>query len=77
MVGTAAVFMTNVDDMVGCVDAQGAATGLPDINTFTQELVHQCSPVSYSVSPPQLDCATKDDPVKTYRCVALVRSGTT
>ena len=67
MVGTAAVFMTNVDDMVGCVDAKGAATGLPDINTFTQELVHQCSPVSYSVSPPQLDCATKDDPVKTYR----------
>jgi ABC-type branched-subunit amino acid transport system substrate-binding protein len=67
MVGTAAVFMNNVDDMVGCVDSTGAPTGLPDINTFTQELVHQCSPVSYSVSPPQLDCATKDEPVKTYR----------
>jgi len=67
MVGTAAVFLTNVDDMVGCVDAEGAPTGLPDINTFSQELAHQCSPVSYSVSPPQLDCATKDDPVKTYR----------
>ncbi|MEX2253969.1 MAG: ABC transporter substrate-binding protein [Acidimicrobiia bacterium] len=67
MVGTAVVFMTNVDDMVGCADSTGAATGLPDINTFTQELVHQCSPVSYSVSPPQLDCNTKDDHVKKYR----------
>ncbi len=67
MVGTAVVFMNNIDDMVGCVDSTGEATGLPDINTFTQELVHQCSPVSYSVSPPQLDCSTKDDPLKTYR----------
>jgi len=67
MVGTAAVFLTNVDDMVECVDMQGNPTGLPDINTFSQEIPHQCSPVSYSVSPPQLDCATKDQPVKTYR----------
>jgi hypothetical protein len=67
MVGTAVVFMTNVDDMVQCPDAAGAVTGLPDLNTFSQELVHQCSPVSYSVSPPQLDCATKDQPTKTYR----------
>jgi len=67
MVGTAIVFLNNVDDMVACPDAEGEATGLPDINTFSQELVHQCSPVSYSVSPPQLDCTTKDDPLKTYR----------
>jgi len=67
MVGTAAVFMTNVDDIVGCVDAAGTPTGLPDLNTFTQELVHQCSSASYSVSPPQLDCTTKDQPTKTYR----------
>ncbi len=67
MVGTAVVFMNNVDDMVGCVDSKGSPTGVPDINTFSQELAHQCSPVSYSVSPPQLDCATKDDATKTYR----------
>jgi ABC-type branched-subunit amino acid transport system substrate-binding protein len=67
MVGTSVVFMTNVDDMVQCPDAKGVVTGLPDLNTFSQELVHQCSPVSYSVSPPQLDCTTKDLPTKTYR----------
>jgi ABC-type branched-subunit amino acid transport system substrate-binding protein len=67
MVGTAVVFMTNVDDMVQCPDAAEAVTGLPDLNTFSQEVVHQCSPVSYGVSPPQLDCATKDQSTKTYR----------
>jgi ABC-type branched-subunit amino acid transport system substrate-binding protein len=67
MVGTAVVFMTNVDDMVQCPDVAGEVTGLPDLNTFSQEVVHQCSPVSYGVSPPQLDCATKDQPTKTYR----------
>ena len=67
MVGTAVVFMNNVDDMVGCKDSTGAATGLPDINTFSGETVHQCSPVSYSVSPGELDCSTKDATTKTYR----------
>src|SRR4029453_13862028 len=37
MVGTAVVFMTNADDMVQCPDATGAVTGLPDLNTFSQE----------------------------------------
>lgn len=67
MVGTAVVFMNNVDDMEGCVDAEGTATGLPDIATLQSELAHQCSTVTYSISPPQLDCSTKDDAEKTYR----------
>jgi ABC-type branched-subunit amino acid transport system substrate-binding protein len=66
MVGTAAVFLNNVDDMVGCRDAAGAATGLPDINTFSGQIAQQCSPVSYSVSPGELDCSTKDASTKTY-----------
>lgn len=67
MVGTSAVFMNNVDDMVACTDSAGKATGLPDIPTLMQERAHQCSPVSYSISPPNLDCATQNEPVKTYR----------
>lgn len=67
MVGTAVVFMNNVDDMVACKDSTGAATGLPDINTFSGEVVHQCSAVSYSVSPGELDCSTKDAANKTFR----------
>jgi ABC-type branched-subunit amino acid transport system substrate-binding protein len=67
MVGTAVVFMNNVDDMVGCKDSAGVASGLPDINTFSGEIAQQCSPVSYSVSPGELDCSTKNATTKTYR----------
>ena len=31
LVGTEALFLNNVDDMVACQDKQGAATGLPDV----------------------------------------------
>ena len=67
MVGTAAVFLSNVDDMVGCVDATGTPTGLPDIPTVTQDRAQQCSPVSYSIAPSPIDCSTNDKAVKTYR----------
>ena len=32
----------------------------------TTELVHQCSPVSYGINPPIIDCATKDQNPQTY-----------
>ena len=67
MVGTAVVFLNNVDDMVACKDSTGVTTGLPDITTFTGQIVHGCSPVTYSVSPGELDCATKDQATKTFR----------
>ena len=43
-----------------CKDTKGAATGLPDFPVLTTEVVHQCSPVSYPINPPILDCDTKD-----------------
>lgn len=67
IVGTAALFVNNVDDLVGCQDAKGAATGLPDYPVVTTEVVHQCSPVSHGINPPIIDCATKDQKPQTYR----------
>ena len=67
IVGTTALFVNNVDDMVGCVDAAGKATGLPDFPVVTTEPVHQCSPVSHGINPPTLDCATIDQHPQTYR----------
>lgn len=67
LVGTTALFVFNVDDLVGCKDAKSAATGLPDFPVLTTEVAHQCSPVSYPVNPPVLDCATKDQHPQTYR----------
>ena len=51
IVGTSALFVNNIDDLVGCKDTKGAATGLPDFPIVTTEVVHQCSPVSYGDQP--------------------------
>jgi ABC-type branched-subunit amino acid transport system substrate-binding protein len=65
MVGTAAAFLTNVEDETGCKDQTGRATGLPDLASFVTG-VQQCSPVAYPVNPSLLNCATKDDHPQTY-----------
>jgi ABC-type branched-subunit amino acid transport system substrate-binding protein len=67
IVGTAALFLNNVDDLVGCVDKAGVATGLPEIPIVTTEAVQQCSPVSFPVNAPQLLCSTKDEHPQTFR----------
>lgn len=67
LVGTSALFVNNIDDLVACEDINGAATGLPDFPFTTTEVVHQCSPVSFPINPSVLDCATKDDKPQTYR----------
>jgi ABC-type branched-subunit amino acid transport system substrate-binding protein len=67
IVGTAALFVNNADDLVGCKDAAGTATGIPDFPVVTTEPVHQCSPVSHPVNPPTLDCASIDQNPQTYR----------
>ena len=67
IVGTAALFLNNVDDLIECTDQAGKATGLPDIPILTTEIAHQCSPVSFGPNPPQLDCATKDAVPQTWR----------
>ncbi len=67
IVATTSLFVNNVDDMVNCVNANGAAVGLPDFPVLTTEPVHQCSPVSHPITPPALDCSTIDDHPQTYR----------
>jgi hypothetical protein len=66
LVGTSALFINNIDDLVGCVDQAGDATGLPDFGLLSPEPVYQCSPVTRSINPPPLDCDTVDDPEETY-----------
>jgi len=67
IVGTAALFLNNVDDMVACEDRSGAPTGIPDLPALTTEVAQQCSPVSYPINPSQLDCTTKDEHPQTWR----------
>ncbi len=67
MVGTAALFLSNVDDQLACKDQAGQATGLPDIPFLTTTIAQQCSPITFPVSPPEVLCPTKDQHPQTYQ----------
>ena len=57
IVGTTALFLNNVDDMVNCKDIKGKATGLPDIPELTTDVSQQKSPVSFPIIAPTRDWA--------------------
>jgi ABC-type branched-subunit amino acid transport system substrate-binding protein len=67
LIGTSVLFLTNFDDLTECTDQAGQATGLPDFPVVITEVNHQCSPVSWAINPPFLQCDTRDDPEQTYR----------
>ncbi len=52
VVGTGALFMNNVDDLVSCPDKAGAKTGLPDVPVVTLWEAQQNSPVSFPITAP-------------------------
>ena len=66
IVGTSALFFNNVEPLETCVDKAGQLTGLPDVPTLQTEVAHQCSPMSFPIIAPTLDCATKDQKPQTY-----------
>ncbi len=66
MVGSEALFLNNVDDMVACKDAQGKATGLPDVPGLALEPVQRCSPVTYVFSGDSKSCAHQNEHPQTY-----------
>jgi hypothetical protein len=66
LVGTASLFLSNVDDEINCKDQAGAATGLPDMGAIVAGVPETCSPVSFPVLGSQLDCTTKDEHPQTY-----------
>jgi len=70
VVGAAALFLNNVDDIEACVDQAGNPTGLPDIAVVTTEVVQQCSPTTFGINPPTIVCDTKDEHPQTYQANA-------
>jgi ABC-type branched-subunit amino acid transport system substrate-binding protein len=67
MVGTATALFSGLDDMTGCKDKAGAATGLPDIGAIVLGTPEACAAVSFPVIPSQIDCATVGKNPQTYR----------
>ena len=67
LVGTGVLLLQNFDDITGCVDKAGQATGLPDIGVTVTEPNEQCAPTSFSVNPAALDCSTREEHPQTWR----------
>jgi ABC-type branched-subunit amino acid transport system substrate-binding protein len=67
LVGTAALFLSNVDDEINCKDKKGDAIGLPDLGSVVFGFPQACSPVSYPVNVSNLICSTKDQTPQTYQ----------
>jgi Periplasmic binding protein len=65
VVGTGALFMNNVDDLVNCPDSKGQKTGLPDVPVVTLWEAEQSSPVSFPITAPAKDFS--DPSGETYK----------
>jgi hypothetical protein len=67
MIGTAAIFLNNVSDMTGCVDAAGQATGIPDVPFVATSLQQGCSNETFSINPQSVICTTQNNHPQTYQ----------
>ena len=59
--------MTTFDDVVNCKDAEGNATGIPDLGGLITSLTEACSPVTFSPNAPQVQCDTVGQDPVTYQ----------
>ncbi len=66
MVGTEALFLTSVVDMVNCKDQAGQASGLPDLSAVTTGVPESCAPISFPAVGIQIDCASVTQNPQTY-----------
>jgi hypothetical protein len=67
MVGTATALFTGLDDLTGCKDQAGQATGMPDIGSIVLGTPQACAPTSFPVIPSMIDCSTVGKNPQTYR----------
>jgi hypothetical protein len=67
LVGSEALFMSNVDDMVACPNKAGQPIGIPDMPGLALDNAEQCSAVSYPLIGRGAYCATKNDHPQTYQ----------
>ena len=61
MVGSTALFVTDVTDLNTCPDMAGAATGIPDLPERAVDAQHQCSPNVFSVASVNGSCPYAGD----------------
>ena len=66
MVGTSAVVLNTVDDIVNCPNRAGDPVGIPDVSSLTATIAQSCSPVSFPIVGVSYVCSTMNDNPQTY-----------
>ena len=66
MVGTEALFLSTVTDMVNCADQAGQPVGIPDISAIATGVPETCAPISFPAIGSAIDCATVTQNPQTY-----------
>ncbi len=66
LVGTSALFLSEVSDIVNCPDQAGAATGIPDMSAVTTGVPESCSTMSFPAYGTAIDCPTVNDNPQTF-----------
>ena len=64
--GTSALFLTQVEDIVNCPDQAGQATGIPDLSAVTTGVPESCSAMSFPAYGTALDCPTVTQNPQTF-----------
>jgi hypothetical protein len=66
MVGGIVLFLSNIEDLTGCKDQAGAATGLPDMAATTVGSAEACAPTAFPTLGKSVDCTTTTQDPQTY-----------
>jgi hypothetical protein len=66
LVGTSALFLTSVEDIVNCKDQAGQAVGIPDMSAVTTGVPESCSPLSFPAYGIAIDCPTVTQNPQTF-----------
>ena len=67
LVGSTALFASNVDELNTCPDSEGNEIGIPDIPERVVEVVHACSPNAFAVT--NAECPYEGSGPRTYNNV--------
>jgi Periplasmic binding protein len=66
LVGTSALFLTSVEDIVNCKDQAGQVVGIPDMSAVTTGVPESCSAMSFPAYGIAIDCPTVTQNPQTF-----------
>jgi len=66
LVGTSALFLAQVDDIVNCQDQAGQPVGIPDLSAVTTGVPESCSAMAFPAYGTAIDCPTVNQNPQTF-----------